>query len=382
MTTVIPPGCVRPSLNKKKATYITTNTTLPPHLNPSIKNKMPKCAVDKNTINIYGGFFTVDPHYNVDPHPTTKKKGSTPKIPTHNKSKDASLLKEESDYDSGETMNVVDPILPRCSFSPRIADSTEILEIPLTPGMKRPRLTPKNIDHCRTPSWATSPRTIEEVRGVSPGMKVPRCARTPGVKDEYNPWIPETTEGAREVKILARTPIGTIARVPTCDYHPVYIPKPVEVANNESILNASIYLDLSDRDYHYVSNKMRTLNENTKNLQKQYSNVLQPYPTITNPLNPDKFEELLLVYENNQVYYQDLLEGPNPQIPEITNKLKELEQWFIGFAEPRPHDKLDFEDWQERELFRKTHKISQYCDPALYKYLLSPKHPLLIVKDD
>jgi hypothetical protein len=390
-TTDLPAGFVRPKLNRKKPIYMTNDTCLPPHLKlpTQLPTQLPNCVKSKSDVvtdvettdnlddvDIRAGFSVFDPYYNPIT-PKIVKKAETPK-------------RVSTPKDAMKSKNVVEPKLASCARSPKVVDRVRTPSVSIqteavseAPGMIRPLCarTPKFVDR--------TPKNSEVYPGMSPGMKLPRCATTPPVRtsvdDDYNPWIPETTEGARYVKILARTPIGTIARVPTSNHQPVYIPKPIEVADNKSILNASIYLDLSDRDYNYVSSKMRSLNENTKNLQKQYANVLQPYPKIKNPLsplNPDKFEQLLLVYENNQVYYQDLLDAPNPEIPEISIKLQELEQWFVSFSEPRPHDKLDLDAWRDREKFRKTHNISQYCDPILYKYLVPPGDPLLSIKDD
>lgn len=357
---MIPSGYIRPSLGKRKPVYSTNDDPLPPQLivpltNCVVPTKPPKCVTPKQE-----GVPT--PKYEAPP--TKKPKCVTPKPGEPNISAGYYDIVHYQDpipkkQSGGKTPNK-GILTPRLKLRPKQ---------PLTPQREKTFVVEPKLPLC-----ARTPNTPE----MSPGMKLPRCARTP----DFNPWIPESTKGAREIKIMAKTPIGTIARVPTSDRQPVYIPKPIEVANNESILNASIYLDLSDRDYHYVSSKMRTLSENTKNLQKQYSNLLKPYPKITGPMNSDKFEKILLVYENNQVYYQDLLDHPQPNIPEITAKLHELEQWFTGFPEPRPHDKLDLEAWKEREKFRKTNNISQYCDPTLYKYLLPPNHPLLTIKDD
>ena len=226
------------------------------------------------------------------------------------------------------------------------------------------------------------------MRATTP-IKLPKIALTPKkLMDEDNPWLPPKVEGSTIIRIAAMTPVGKIARVPTTDERPVYIPKislgvaESVVENNEPdpMLTASIYLDRTNRDYNFVSNKMRTISQNTMNLQKQYKNVLKPLPKITGRITPNKFEEALSIYENNQVYYQDRLDEPDHDVDKISQKLQELENWFIKIAEPKPRDSKEIPEWITREQFKNDHGVTMYCDKELYKYILPKSSSLLVIK--
>src|SRR5690606_8472358 len=114
---------------------------------------------------------------------------------------------------------------------------------------------------------------------------------------------------------------------------------------------------------------MRSISEGTMNLQKQYVNYLRDIPVIRGTVSQDKFDDLLSIYENNQVYYQDKIEDKTMSHEEIAVKLTELEHWFLTITEPRPKDPEDIPSWKERNIFKQEKRISMYCDPELHSYI-------------
>lgn len=232
------------------------------------------------------------------------------------------------------------------------------------------------------------------------------------LQPDENPWLPPKVEGYNDVKIAALTPIGTIALVPTCDKRPVTPRKlpptpgrlpstpgrlpPTPVRNLtlrvidentgttriDPIMTATIYLDCTkseDRSYNHVAERMRKITENTTTLQKQYSTTFRPLANITGKVSHSLFEEALLIYENNQVYYQDRIDDKTLSQSDIQSGLTSLEHWFASIIEPKNYD--DATSWKERELFKLRHGITSYCDPELYKYIQPlPSNLLSLIK--
>lgn len=199
--------------------------------------------------------------------------------------------------------------------------------------------------------------------------------------NEKDPWIIKRNFSHSEVKIAGITPLGTIAHVPTAIRKSVPTPRRVPIppprnisdSDSEEGLVLSFYLNKTCKDDNYVAEKMRSISENSINLQKQYSNYLLDLPNIFGNVSHKVFENALLVYENNQVYYQDQLEDKTLDETIISEKLTELERWFMNINEPTPIDKDDVEMWQERNTFKQIKGISAYCDPLLHKYINSAK---------
>lgn len=221
--------------------------------------------------------------------------------------------------------------------------------------------------------------------------KAPLTCATPKIgipKSEFtsNPWYVKP-EYKPEIKITGITPIGTIAMVPTLNKRPAPTPRYLPITKSkpneqeqEPMLNATIYLDLSKDNKPDISDKMRSLNENTLLFQRQFKNKLKPLPNLIGCVSSAKFEEALEIYENNQVYYQDRIDDHQMDINTIKRNLTELEYWFIKIIEPRPSDKNDIEEWKNREQTKLDTGRSSYCDPELYPYITpAPTHILNVV---
>ena len=240
---------------------------------------------------------------------------------------------------------------------------------------KTPLVTPR-FGIAKTPGTNKSPATIYNT------SKYVDVDFETTLKPGENPWLPHKINGFVDIKITGLTPIGTIAMVPTLDKRPPPTPRryiaptpgrnlTLRVMDLDPILNATIMLDLTKSDYHHVANRMRSITENTINLQKQYTNELQPLLNISGHVSRKRFEEALGIYENNQVYYQDRMDDKKLDINTIKRSLTELERWFLNIIEPKPID--DVESWKEREEFKLTKGISSYCDPELHQHIqLSP----------
>lgn len=254
----------------------------------------------------------------------------------------------------------------------RIADS--VMFSPIIPSIPSPAI----------PHAPTTPLLIPNI-GIAKSNNAPTPSTI--LAPDEDPWLPQRTEGSSEVKIAAITPIGTIAMVPTTDKRP---PTPrrlpftpgrhltLKVVNdpdpNDPILTATIYLDCTkDQDYDHVAARMRSITENTLTLQRQYKNNLKPLINVVGKVSSEVFEEALLIYENNQVYYQDRIDNNDLDIKTIQDRLTELEYWFLCIIEPRSNDNIT--DWIERERTKLIKGISAYCDPELYPYITpAPAH--------
>lgn len=249
-------------------------------------------------------------------------------------------------------------------------DTTNDFEIPKIPG------TPLQIPNIGRRPVPVSTRTEEEKT----------TQKTVIVPNDLDVWMQEVTTGASQIKIAAITPVGTIALVPTIDKNTYkrkkYVPfTPSRAINanvvhdeneekHDPILSATIYLDYTkaeDQAYDHVANKMRAIAIKTNNLRKQYRNELRDMIAVSGIVSTKKFEKILAIYENNQVYYQDCMDNNELDIEVIKSKLTELERWFMKVIEPKPTD--DIEAWHERQNFKAQRGISAYCDPNLHKYI-------------
>jgi hypothetical protein len=238
-------------------------------------------------------------------------------------------------------------------------------------GPKTPLLIPKI-------GQPTTPRNVIKI-----------CPSTPSsvLQPGENPWLHQSADGASDVKILSITPIGTIPLVPTSDKRLPATPRRIPQtpgrhltlriidentgeARIDPILTASIYLDCTkpeDQDYNHVAQRMRTITANTSMLQKQYSTEFRPLINVSGKTSHSKFEEALLIYENNQVYYQDRIDDHTININDIRSGLSALEHWFMCIIEPKSKD--DLESWKSRESSKLINGYSAYCDPELHKYI-------------
>lgn len=222
---------------------------------------------------------------------------------------------------------------------------------------------------------------------IPPNIMTPKLKISEPISDiEENPWIPPKPEGNTDVKIISSTPIGTIPLVPTCDMRP---PTPKRLVNKypknsqkvvlniinepkiDPLLTTAIYLDCTkqeDRDYNHVSNKMKSIT-NVISLHRKYLTQLKPIPNISGKVSHKDFEEALSIYENNQVYYQDRLDDKSIDVKTISQRLTELEYWFICIIEPKPLIQEDVQQWRDRELFKIKNGLTSYCDPEVHKYI-------------
>ena len=226
----------------------------------------------------------------------------------------------------------------------------------------------------------------------TPGITIPRL-RTPGriainnssdisnISD--NPWLPTKSDSdPLMIKVTAMTPIGTIALVPTTDKRPPHTPRrqPPTPRHNvnlkiieeqDPLMNATIYLDVGHNDkrgYNYVSDHMRSIATTTSDLQKQYATQYRLLPKIQGHVTLVQFEDLLNIYENNQVFYQDRLDDKQISLANVEYGLTQLEHWFMRIIEPVPTN--DFESWKQREQTKILKGYSAYCDPELYKHIV------------
>lgn len=238
-------------------------------------------------------------------------------------------------------------------------------------GPRTPLLIPKI-------GQPTTPKTLIKI-----------CPDTPSVllQPDENPWLRPCPDGASDVKIISITPIGTIPLVPTSDRRLPSTPRKIPhtpgrhltlrvldentgEARIDPIFTASIYLDCTkpeDQDYNHVAERMRTITANTVMLQKQYSTELRPLINVSGRTSYSLFEEALLIYENNQVYYQDRIDDHTLDILEIRSGLTTLEHWFMSIIEPKSQD--DEDAWRIRESNKLTNGFSAYCDPELHQYI-------------
>lgn len=247
------------------------------------------------------------------------------------------------------------------------------------PNIGTPKNTPGSSSYTGTPRIGGGLVSNSETRQIYIPQNI--------LKHGEDPWLPPKIDGPNDIRIIAITPIGTISLVETADKRP---PTPrrrlpttpgkhltLNVINEKTglpivdpLLTATIYLDCTkpeDQDYHHVANKMHTLNANMSTFQKRYITELKPIPALAGKVSPIQFEEALLIYENNQVYYQDRIDDKSIDMNTIRTRLTELEHWFICIIEPRALD--DINSWRERELSKFSRGISSHCDPELHKYI-------------
>lgn len=81
-----------------------------------------------------------------------------------------------------------------------------------------------------------------------------------------------------------------------------------------------------------------------------------------------KFEDALIIYENNQSYYLDIIIKDTSKAEFILKEVESLERWFCQIPEPKPEDDDEIEAWKERENFKQIYGYSKYFDPTLLYY--------------
>jgi hypothetical protein len=199
-----------------------------------------------------------------------------------------------------------------------------------------------------------------------------------------NIWLYKPRKNETITKFAGIDKDGNISSVPTADYK---LPPSTQFAYNDKtnidddfITIGDIFLDKKGskgQSYHFVAENMRNITAQIKqcaNLREQYINEFKEYDLrIKGRVTLEKFEELLDIYENNQVYFQECLENGALTYNEICEGLTKLEYWFICIIQPYDKDEDgDYEDCKERERSKLTKGYSGYCDPDLYFYIQQP----------
>lgn len=205
--------------------------------------------------------------------------------------------------------------------------------------------------------------------------------------ENISPWIYRNPDYNNNLPIInGITPLGKTAKVPTAtkDNKTLKIPKipatprkrvflnikkedEEDIPKIDPILGASIYLDFSKDKKKKTSEHMRNISNNTSIIQKQFDNKFIDLIDVEGIVDNKTFEMALDIYENNQVYYQNLID--NNQLTNIENKLRKLEDWFMLIIEPKPKDKKEYNDWIDREKLKINKHKTSYCDPELYPFL-------------
>jgi hypothetical protein len=197
-------------------------------------------------------------------------------------------------------------------------------------------------------------------------------------KNKNNPWIVKISDEFFSMSGL--TPIGTIDKVPTTPRRSKCRTVPVkrmcatprrsvrlniirdDMCTIDPLLAATIYLDFTkseERPYNYVAEHMQNLSSNILSLQQQFSNTYKELIPLSGIVTREQFENALTIYENNQVYYKEMLEKNKITFDEFKKGLNELEQWFIVIIEPAS---TDYDEWREFEKSKLRNGYSKYCD--------------------
>jgi len=280
----------------------------------------------------------------------------------------------------------------------------ETLKIPKTPRtpktpMSNRILTSPYISSSPKIRSPTVPRTPNRT-ATSPYYKCLQSPKTPKtsfvLRSPYSsqplyspkrdPWVYISTENERSSKLIGIDEYGNIAKIPTVDYP---LPQTVRYIIEDSdstddsinLYDYDIYLDQKNskgRDYNFVAQNMKNISIQTNNLRSLYANKFKSYDkNIKGRVSLEIYEELLEIYENNQVYYQDCMQNESMTYDHLCEALTELEYWFICIIEPYDHndpdlDKDDYNEWKSREQFKINKGFSGYCDPDLYFYIKQP----------
>ena len=266
------------------------------------------------------------------------------------------------------------PVSPYCIGSPKYQSP----KISKTPRIIK---TPTNsLAHSPYPKYLQSPKTPKN----SYELKSPYASQTP--KSPYikkkDPWVYDPVNNEKFSKIIGIDEYGNLCKIPTVDYQLPQTVRTVIEENDKSddyITIGDIFLDQKNskgRDYNYVSENMRNIAYQTNNLRSLYANKLRSFDkNIKGKVSSDEYEELLEIYENNQVYYQDCIENGSLTYDQLCICLTELEYWFICITEPYDYSDYDVDDyveWKTREQFKLNKGYSGYCDPDLYFYIKQP----------
>lgn len=285
-------------------------------------------------------------------------------------SKKSKLRSEEKQHKIPRTPNIISCKLPVSPYnrSPKFKSPN----VPKTPNNKLAS-SPyhKNL---QSPKTQRSPYIIKSPY-MSQGQQSPYF-------NKKDPWVYNPTINEKFTKVIGIDEYGNLCKIPTVDYQ---LPQTNRCTieehdeSNDYILIGDIFLDQKNskgRDYNYVAQNMRSIALQTNNLRSLYANKFRPFDNnIKGKVSLENYEELLEIYENNQVYYQDCIENSSLTYDQLCTCLTELEYWFICITEPynyNDYDVDDYTEWKTREQFKLNKGYSGYCDPDLYFYIKQP----------
>lgn len=258
---------------------------------------------------------------------------------------------------------------------------------------KSPYSEPKspylNIDNSESTWYGNKTPSLKNKNGVSPCYKTqsPRSPyqvegvlRSPYQVSNLYDWdYPIINKTESNIKLLGVDENGYTAQVPTSDYKLPISYNYTESEESPDNFNFDIYFDQKNskgRSYNFVSENMKNISSHTNNLRQQYSNKFIPYDeNIKGSVSLEKYNNLLEIYENNQVYFQDQIEAETMNYDQLSEALTKLEYWFICIIEPYDDngDNEEYNEWKKKEQFKTKKGFSYDCDPELYYYI---KHPL------
>ncbi len=138
-----------------------------------------------------------------------------------------------------------------------------------------------------------------------------------------------------------------------------------EPPNDFDIFNATVYLNLSSTN---LNETVKKISQTVMFSNSQFENELKELPEIIGLVDYNTFENVLDIYENNQTYYCNKLNGLNTSMEEysvIIHELTQLEKWFGLIIEPLPDDEEDIYDWRRRESNKIKNGYTIYCDISL-----------------
>ncbi len=236
------------------------------------------------------------------------------------------------------------------------------------PVITKPFLTPRGLSSSPIiPKFAQSPR----IQPFTPNRKAPQIIHN----GETYRWSDESIWEEGKItpftQVVSLTPIGSMVSVPTKKIKPPLTRRLCHQEETEDvnpIAHATMYIDTSDTTYITVADKMKSITRQTLYNRHLHYNVLMKLPNIQpGKVTKRKFDELLSVYENNQVYYQDEFDANHLTQDEFAAALTSLEYWFILYIEPKVQGET--QAVIERERFKLTHGYSAFCDKTLYSYI-------------
>ncbi len=81
-----------------------------------------------------------------------------------------------------------------------------------------------------------------------------------------------------------------------------------------------------------------------------------------------KFDDALLIYENNQTFYLEQIQDDIANLNSIIKNVTHLEQWFNCIKEPKPTQNEDIKEWEERCEWKIKYGYSKYFNTELLLY--------------